>query len=159
MYNNFMKNLIARVGGVAPVVIAAVANFAVVSMVYAQGFEAASQAAPGGTGGANTFPTPPVNIPQGVLTSTTGISNFFCTIVDWVFWGLIVLAVVMFLVGGYRYVTSGGEAERVSKANRTLLYAAIAVAVALIAAGIPSLINTFLGGSSNLTACGGIAGF
>jgi len=71
------------------------------------------------------------------------------------FWGLLVLSVAMFLVGGYMYATASGDPEKVGRANKTLLYAAIAVVVALVARGIPLLIGTFFGVDANsLTACG-----
>jgi Type IV secretion system pilin len=103
---------------------------------------------------AMVFPTPPVGIPTGPIQGTGDVVNIFCTAIQWIFWLLIVLSVIMFLVGGYRYVTAAGEAERVSKANKTLLYAAIAVAVAVIAAGIPALVSSFIGGQYFGGACG-----
>jgi hypothetical protein len=100
-------------------------------------------------GGISTLPTP--------ITSLTGgnsVEGFLCGLVLWFFWGLIVLSVVMFLVGGYRYVTSGGDSEKVSSANKTLLYAAVAVVVALVAAGMPYIVNSFLTNGANFgTAC------
>lgn len=94
------------------------------------------------------IPTPP-------LTSVLDIQGLLCGLVLWVFWGLIVFSIVMFLMGGYRYVTSGGEPEKVSSANKTLLYAAIAVVVALVATGVPYIIDTFLnlGGGTLGAAC------
>jgi len=92
--------------------------------------------------GISTTPTPPIN--------TTGdLTRFLCTLLLWVFWALIVLAVLFALIAAYRYVTSSGEPEKRSKANKTLLYAAIAVAVAIIAVGVPDLISSFLGNSQS----------
>ena len=88
---------------------------------------------------------PPVPMPEGALQTTTDVSGLLIVAVDWIFWALIVFAVAMFLIGGYYYVTSGGEAEKVSKANKTLLYAALAVVVALVAAGIPFVVVSFIG--------------
>lgn len=42
------------------------------------------------------------------------------------------LAVIMVIVGGLRYVTSGGKQESVSAAKNTILYAAIGVVVAAV---------------------------
>lgn len=88
-----------------------------------------------------------VSAPTNVLTSPGDITNLFCGALTWMFWGLIVLSVVMFLVGGYTYASSKGDPEKVGKATKTLTYAAIAVLVALIAKGIPNLVATFLGTS------------
>jgi hypothetical protein len=44
-----------------------------------------------------------------------------------------VVGVVMVILGGFRYITSGGDANKVSTAKTTLLYALIGVAVAALA--------------------------
>ena len=92
-----------------------------------------------GPGGLTALPPPPI-------TNTKDIEGLALGITLWIFWGLIVFSIVMVLVGGYRYLTSAGDAEKVKKANKTLIYAAIAVAVALIAAGVPLIVSSFLGG-------------
>lgn len=56
------------------------------------------------------------------------------------------LTVIMVLVGAFEMITSGGNAEKVSKGRKTLLYAAIGFAVVLLASGVTSLIQNILGG-------------
>ncbi len=116
---------------------AAVGATILVAMVFAQ--TAAGLAGPTPPPGVTTLPTSPVQ-------NVTNISDIVCGILLWVFWLLIMFAIIMFLMGGYRYATSAGEPEKVQGANRTLLYAAIAVVVALCAWGVPTLIDSFLGG-------------
>jgi len=91
--------------------------------------------------------------PTTVLNTTDKVAEFVCNIMLWMFWGLLVLSVAMFLVGGYQYATSGGSAEATTKARKTLLYAAIGVMVAIIAKGVPSLVGSFLGVTSGLGVC------
>lgn len=81
------------------------------------------------------------------VTTTGQVVTILCNALGWMFWALMVLGVAMFIVGGYIYATSAGEAEKVGKATKTLLYAAIAIAVGLIARGIPVLVATFIGAS------------
>ena len=83
------------------------------------------------------------------------IVNFFCYTLGWLFWGLIVLSVIMVLVAGYYYVTSAGNPEKAGKANKTLLYAAIGIAVAIIAKGVPILVASFIAPSAtgSVNAC------
>ncbi len=57
------------------------------------------------------------------------------------------MAVVMALVGGYLYATSEGNPEKIGKANKTLLYAAIGVVVALLAKGFPQTVAGLIGTS------------
>ncbi len=104
--------------------------------------------------GATITLNPPNDVKAPVTTLATGdITTLFCGIINWVFWGLIVLAVVMTLVGGYQYAVSSGDPEKVGKANKTLLYAAIAAAVAICAWGVPSLIGSILGAGTLGTFC------
>jgi len=44
-----------------------------------------------------------------------------------------VVAVIMIIVGGFRYVVSGGNAESINSAKNTILYAIIGLVVALVA--------------------------
>lgn len=95
--------------------------------------------------------------PKNIITSSTDVSKLFCSAMNWMFYGLMAVGVIMFLVGGYTYATSGGDAEKVSKATKTLTYAAIAVVVGLLARGAPILIGSFFLGNSGakgLDACG-----
>ncbi len=101
----------------------------------------------------------PANVghaPANVIGSTQDVQDLFCTAVLWMFWALLVTSIIMFLVGGFMYVTAAGNPERVGKANKTLLYAAIGVAVAILARGIPLVIGSFFGvDQASLTACSG----
>lgn len=95
-------------------------------------------------GGGGSF-----NGPAGVLglpapINTIGqVQSLACILVDWIFWGLLILAVVFALISAYRYATSSGDPEKVHSAGRTLLFAVVAIVVALLAGGLPSLIGSF----------------
>jgi len=93
------------------------------------------------------------NVPAPVKT-TANITDLVCAITVWIFWGLLIFSIIMLFVGGYKYATAQGEPERVQSANKTLLYAVIAVVVALVAAGVPSIVDDFLsGGTTTFVAC------
>jgi len=119
--------------------IAAISFLPVIALVAAPLAYALSVPPPSGI---NTIPSPP-------LQSTGDVTDLICGLIPWIFWGLIVLSIVMVLIAAYRYVTSGGDAEKVSSANKTILYAAIAVVVALMAAGVPLIVDSFLSGGAN----------
>jgi hypothetical protein len=100
-------------------------------------------------------PTPPVNpttVPQGNITSLQSILNTVCIVFDWAFYFLVALAVVFIIVAAFKYLTAAGEPEKVKAAGSTLLYAAIAVGVALLARAIPLIVASFLG-ANGLTTC------
>jgi len=110
----------------------------------------------GGTsvGGANPFTglkpgdiTPPPAAPQGApLTSVSSVVNLVNTILLWVsgvFW---IAAAGFVFYAAYLYLTASGNPERVSKAHRQLLWAVVAIAIGVLAAGLPTLIKNLLGG-------------
>jgi hypothetical protein len=55
------------------------------------------------------------------------------TLTNWMLTGLIVLASLFVVYAAYNYLTSGGDPEKVGKAKDTLIYAAVAVAIGLLA--------------------------
>lgn len=53
-----------------------------------------------------------------------------------------VAAVIMIMMGGFKYITSGGDAGKVASAKSTLLYAIIGLVVAFMAQAIVSFVLT-----------------
>ncbi len=89
--------------------------------------------------------------PPQIFTSAQAFQQFICTtVVGWMFTFLVILAIVFVLIAAYRYLTAAGDPEKVSAASHTLIYAAIAVAVALLARGIPLIIGTLLNSNANV---------
>jgi ABC-type uncharacterized transport system permease subunit len=99
-------------------------------------------------------PVPPsgVNVPQGNITSLQSVLQLLCTVFAWAFYFLIVIAVIFVIVAAFRYLTAAGEPEKVKEAGNTLLYAAVAIGVALLARAVPLVIGSFLG-ASGVSSC------
>jgi cytochrome bd-type quinol oxidase subunit 2 len=74
------------------------------------------------------------------ITDETDLQQLMCNIIGWFFWIVITVSVIMVLVAAFNYVTAGDDTEKTSKARRTLTYAAVGIAVALLAAGFPRII-------------------
>ena len=74
-------------------------------------------------------------------------TKILCPIAAYMFWTLIGVSTIMVLVAAFTYLTAGGEAEKVGKAHKTLLYAAAGIIVALIAKGFPAVIGSLVGES------------
>ncbi len=93
--------------------------------------------------------------PPPPITKVAGLINLECVVFDIIFYGLIGLSLIMIVIAGFNYVTAGDNSEKVSKANKMILYAAIGIAVALLARGIPQIVGNFLNVSSTsgLQAC------
>jgi hypothetical protein len=63
---------------------------------------------------------------QGVTDTISTIVNILSLVVG-------AIAVIMIIVSGFRYITSGGDSGRVGNAKNTLIYALIGVAIAALA--------------------------
>jgi TRAP-type C4-dicarboxylate transport system permease small subunit len=65
--------------------------------------------------------------------ATTKINNLVKTIVNLLSAVVGIVAVIMIIVGGFRYVTSGGNDTSVTAAKNTILYAIIGLVVVALA--------------------------
>jgi hypothetical protein len=99
-------------------------------------------------------PQPPITAPSNFTNINQLLnSGFICSIINWVFWIIIVLSIIFTLVAAFRYLTAAGDPEKVKRAGATLLYVVVAVVVALLAKGLPLLISSFIGGGLTSVGC------
>ena len=76
---------------------------------------------------------------------TTSVDTVIDTIVNVLFLLVGLLAVIMIIVSGIRFVTSSGNSGAVESAKKTLLYSVIGLIVALLAYAIVNFVlDTFL---------------
>jgi hypothetical protein len=89
--------------------------------------------------------TQPITLadPLGGSESFTSVA---LAVAGFLFWDIATpLAVIMVLVGAFKLITSAGDPEKVSEGKKTILYAAVGFAIALLAGGIVSIIKSVLG--------------
>lgn len=109
--------------GAAPVVAAAWMNVAF------------AQSTGGGT---------PITLPDPLGGQT--FEGLVGNIAKFIFWDIAVpLSVIMILVGAFQLMTSAGDPEKTSKGRKTIIYSAVGLAIAIIASGIVTLIQSLLG--------------
>ena len=60
-----------------------------------------------------------------------------------------IIAVIMLIIGGIRYVISGGDAKKVTDAKNTVLYAIIGLVIAVFAYAIVNFVIASLPSSDN----------
>src|ERR1700722_2160804 len=98
-------------------------------------------------------PTVQANVPQSSITSVGGVLNLLCVVFAWMFYFLIVLAVIFVIWAAFKYLTAAGEPEKEKSAGQTLLYAAIAIGVALLARRVPLVIAAFIQTNGTVSSC------
>jgi hypothetical protein len=77
-----------------------------------------------------------------------------CEIAYWVQLLAFVTGVIYAVIAAYKYMTSGGDASKVSEAHQTLTWAAVGIGVAIIAAGVPNVVFSLLNsGSGAVSTC------
>lgn len=85
---------------------------------------------------------PPVEDVPGLINAIAGI-------VKWVYTIFFIVAVMFILIAAFNYLTAGGQPEKIKSAHTQLIYAAIAVAIALLAVGATAIIKDVLKGGGS----------
>jgi ABC-type Fe3+ transport system permease subunit len=78
-------------------------------------------------------------------TDVNTVIGWVGQITSWLLWAIGAVCVIFVIIGGVKYATSGGDAEKVKSAKNTLMYALIGLAIALLAAVIVSFVTNALG--------------
>lgn len=119
------------------------------------GASVGAQPAPSANSQAQQSVNPSQEIGKGVTAvgggSGNGQTDFtksIQTIVNLMMFILGLIAVIMIIIGGFRYVTSNGDAGATKTAKDTIMYAVIGLVVAILAFAIVNfIINTFATGT------------
>jgi magnesium-transporting ATPase (P-type) len=82
-----------------------------------------------------------------------GLVDVLKTIVKWTYIIFFIIAVLFIIFAAYNYLTARGDPEKVKNVNSQLIYAAVAIVVALVAVSIDLIIKNFItsGGSGGGT--------
>jgi len=83
-------------------------------------------------------------IQQTGPTTVGGLVDVLKGVIRWIYIIFFVIAVMFIIFAAFSYLTAGGDPEQVSKAKSRIIYAAVAIAVALLAVGFEVIIRNFL---------------
>ncbi|MGD1003731.1 MAG: hypothetical protein ABR884_04135 [Minisyncoccia bacterium] len=98
-------------------------------------------------------------LPGQSITNVSGVTAVICSFLAYFFWIVLVVSVIMVLYAAFMYVTAGDDTEKTSTARRTLTYAAVGIAVALISTALPDIVGSIFPtnpGASLNDVCTGI---
>ena len=91
---------------------------------------------------------PALAFAQGGITPVSPVAgrqvdvfDIITRIIGWLTGLLVVLAVIFIVWAAFIYLTAGGDAEKAGKANKMLIYAAVAIAIALLSQGIVFIVG------------------
>lgn len=85
-----------------------------------------------------------VQEPEAPITSMSQIESLILKVRNWIFTIFLIVAVVFVVMAAFGYLTSGGDPAKVKAAQQQLIYAIVAIAIALIAGGVVVLVRNFI---------------
>lgn len=81
----------------------------------------------------------------GKAEGTDTVNGVITTIIDIFSVVVGVVAVIMIIVAGFKYITSGGDSSKVSSAKTTLIYALVGLVIVALAQFIANFVLTNVG--------------
>ena len=78
----------------------------------------------------------------GGTSSKTSVASIIKTVVNVLLFVLGAVAVIMIVIGGIKYTTSGGDANGIKSAKDTILYSVVGLIVAMMAYAIVNFVIT-----------------
>lgn len=85
-------------------------------------------------------------LPTNPLNNITAVENILLNVLGWMFTIFMILAVVMVIWAAFLYLTAAGNEQNVKKAKQQLVYAVIAIVIALMASGFEQVLLDLLQG-------------
>lgn len=80
-----------------------------------------------------------------VPTTVAGVYNVLETIFQVIYYIFFVVAAIMILIAAFKYLTAQGDPEKVGEARQMVIYAVIAIAIALVSIGVTQIVANFFG--------------
>ncbi len=81
---------------------------------------------------------------DGCPTNLFGNNGVFKQITNTILYVVGIISVVMLIIGGVKYLVSGGDAKKVTEAKNTVLYAIIGLIIALLSFAIVNFVISVL---------------
>ena len=86
---------------------------------------------------------------DGCPNDLFGDAGIFKQVTNTVLYVVGIIAVIMLIIGGIKYVVSGGDSKKVTDAKNTVLYAIIGLVIAFLAFAIVNFVISALPASSD----------
>lgn len=93
---------------------------------------------------------PDNGLPAGAgIKDIEGIVTILIKVLKWIYTILFIVAIIFILFAAYVYLTAHDNPEKISAAHKQIMWAAVAIAVALISVSANVIINNFIGVESS----------
>ena len=91
------------------------------------------------------FATFPLTAPT-LVTSGSGLVGLVQSLTNWLFVGFLLTAVVFVIMAAFQFLTGGGDPVSTGAARKKLMWAAIAVIIAVLARAVPLVVQKIITG-------------
>ncbi|MCH7828697.1 hypothetical protein IH982_02390 [Patescibacteria group bacterium] len=88
---------------------------------------------------------PTNGLPEGPQTGADLLDRI-ALIGNWVFAIFLAMSIIYIILAAFQFVTGGGDPAQVTAARQKLIYAAVGIAIALLAAGFDDILRNILVG-------------
>jgi len=96
------------------------------------------------------------SVPQVPGLPDRPVGEILLTFIDWAVMMVGVLAVIIFIYGGFIYLTAQGESQKIEMAKKIIIYAIIGIAVSILGLVVVRTVDSIMKG--NVPQGGGGAG-
>jgi len=87
---------------------------------------------------------------SGMPSELVGANGVFTKITNTVLYAVGIISVIMLILGGIRYVVSGGDSKKVTDAKNTIMYAIIGLIIAILSFAIVNFVISAVGGTTSV---------
>ena len=84
------------------------------------------------------------SVSQSPVKTVAEAENIVNNIAGWIQTFFFIIAIIFIILAAFQYLTAQGEPEKLTKARTMIIYAIVAIVVALVAGGMKGLADTFL---------------
>lgn len=88
--------------------------------------------------------------PPSPIEESSELIDVIARIVGWIYIIFFIIAVMYILFAAFNYLTGANDPEKIKTGRNQIIYAAIAIAIALLAVGARTIIEGFLGGGGSI---------
>lgn len=84
-------------------------------------------------------------VPDISISSADSLLTQFVSIMNFIFSGALILAVILIIIGGISYMTAGGDETKLGTAKKRVIWGLVGAAIVIAAWGLIALIANYLG--------------
>ncbi|HDH31269.1 MAG TPA: hypothetical protein ENH26_00660 [Candidatus Wolfebacteria bacterium] len=85
-----------------------------------------------------------IGLPASPIQDVDELVGTIANIVTYVYIIFFVITILFIILAAFNYLTAGGDTEKIKNAHKQLIYASIAIVIALISIGAITIIENFL---------------